>query len=405
MRTKNALVALVISIVVIAGVSGYYYYYVLPHTPSKTTSVTPPSVTAVENYSVFLTDPPTVPQGTQAIYINVSAVAIHLTNGSWLYSTVSEELNLMQLVNISKAIAVFSIPKNSTVTQVRLYISNATIEVGGQNYPLFIPSGVIKIPVTNATASLGALVDLQAHVVEAYVGGQPTYILTPVVAAVPFNESQPVGSTVPVPKHLMRLLNESRADLVIESAVIKVSGNQTFINITIKNEGSEPAMIYGVTVNGTWDIAGSVILSIPNGFVKLRLGAEVPMPMFFAVNGTQLVQFPVVFKPFGLRPVSQLSPSFAPQFSNFSALSWNFTQPFHREHGLAVLGYEGYTLEPGQTVSLVFSGTINLPHASFIASHSRMRMHIYIVPLAGQSYWFRVLSAPKSNATITVSAI
>lgn len=410
MNAKYITVGIVIALIVIAGAVGYYAGYYLPHgktagtsTSSSSGGAAGTSAVSVESYSVFLTDPPSVPQGTQAVYLNISAVAIHLTNGSWIYSSSSEAINILKLVNVSQVIAVFRIPKNSTVTQVRLFISNASIEINGKLYQLFIPSGVVKIPLTNATASPGSLVDLQAHVVEAYVGGQPTYVLTPVVSAVPFNESAPLGSSVSVPRHFLGLLNESRADLVIDSAVIRTSGNQTFMNITITNEGSEPVTIYGVAVNGTWNISGSLNLSdTPAGQVRASLSAQAAMPLFFAVNGTQLVEFPAVFKQFGLHEVE--SESDDPQLSNFSAMSWNFSMPFHEDDGRLVLGYSGYTLEPGQTASFVFSGAITLPHASLDDAHHEMRMQIYIAPMAGGSYLFRIFSVPLSNATYMATA-
>ncbi|MGC8661509.1 MAG: DUF4382 domain-containing protein [Nitrososphaeria archaeon] len=176
---NNKVFAIVIAAIIIVGGAGYAYLYLPIVTPAN----------GYATYSVLLTDPPSVPSGTQAVNLNFYQVSIHLNNGSWLYSTAKQQINLMQLVNVSKVIAVFNIPKNSTITQIRLYVSNATIVINGNKYTLFVPSGVIKVPVTNSTGIEGTLVDLHTHIVESHANRATRYILTPVVSTMPINKN------------------------------------------------------------------------------------------------------------------------------------------------------------------------------------------------------------------------
>ncbi len=176
MNTK--IFAIAIAAIIIVGGAGYTYPYLS----------TVARGSGYSTYTVMLTDPPSVPSGTQAVNINLYAVEVHINNGSWLSSTLNQQINLLQLVNVTKVIAEFKIPDNSTVTQIRLYISNATIVINGSTHVLFVPSDVIKITVTNSTGMTGTLVDLHTHIVETHAFRSIRYILTPVVSAKPFNK-------------------------------------------------------------------------------------------------------------------------------------------------------------------------------------------------------------------------
>ncbi|MDG6927902.1 MAG: DUF4382 domain-containing protein [Nitrososphaerota archaeon] len=175
---NSKILAIAIAAIIAAGGASYAYLYLPMTAPTGSAST----------FSVLLTDPPSVPSGTQAVNVNFSEVAIQINNGSWLYSSVNQQINLMHLLNVSKVVAVFKVPENSTVTQIRFYVSNATLVISGSKYALFVPSGVIKVPVTNYTKMTGVLVDLHTHIVESHAGRSIRYILTPVVSIMPLNK-------------------------------------------------------------------------------------------------------------------------------------------------------------------------------------------------------------------------
>jgi hypothetical protein len=233
-----------------------------------------------------------VPAGTTAVLINYSGVAVHAEGYGWIYANASGSVDLLALQNLSVVLAQVSVPANATVNEVRLYVTNASIVVNGTEYPLMLPSGVLKIPIVNASrAARGALVDLQPRVTVAYVGDQPVFIMAPAAVAVPLNYTAPPGTVHHIPKELRDELRRSAANVTVTSAVIRVAGNETIISVTVRNGGSEPVQVLGIGVDGDWS------LSVPpitirtedlNATIQVS-GATARMHMVFFANGTQLV--------------------------------------------------------------------------------------------------------------------
>src|SRR5579862_2303670 len=64
-------------------------------------------------WSVLMTDPPTVPDGTTAVYINYSDVQVHVSqdgnNSGWTDLQSSGTINLMSILNSTQTIAAANI--------------------------------------------------------------------------------------------------------------------------------------------------------------------------------------------------------------------------------------------------------------------------------------------------------
>ncbi|MGC8848655.1 MAG: DUF4382 domain-containing protein, partial [Conexivisphaera sp.] len=278
-----------IAIVVAAVVAGGVYYANVMRAPTAA-----PPTSAPTAYAVALTDPPIVPNGTTLLMINYSGVAVHTEEQGWIANaSATGSVNLLALQNLSVVIANVRVPANSTVNEVRLYMSNATIMVNGTTYPVMLPSGVLKIPITNASrAAPGTLVDLQPHVFEAYVGDKPVFIMAPAAVAVPLNYTAPPGTISHVPKHLRDELERAgRADVVISPVALTVNGNVTTLRITLTNEGKEPVQILGVALKGPWALSAPPIMIQKKDFSARIVveGAWANMCVVFFAHGTQLV--------------------------------------------------------------------------------------------------------------------
>ncbi|MFP3264191.1 MAG: DUF4382 domain-containing protein, partial [Nitrososphaeria archaeon] len=261
-RTLIAVLAVVVAIAAVGGALAYWHAAAppAPTAPAPTTSA--PTTVA---YAVALTDPPSVPAGTSAVLINYSGVAAHAEGYGWIYANASGSVDLLALQNLSVVLAQVSVPANATVNEVRLYITNASIVVNGTEYPLMLPSGVLKIPIANASrAARGALVDLQPHVTVAYVGDQPVFIMAPAAVAVPLNYTAPPGTVHHIPKELREELRRFAANVTVTSATIQVVGNETIISVTVKNTGSVPVQVLGIGVEGDWS------LSVPPITIRTR---------------------------------------------------------------------------------------------------------------------------------------
>jgi len=384
MNVKSLLALLIVGIIILGGVVGYFMLTLQPaKTPSSTsTSVSTSSTSTrafMSSFAVALTDPPSVPAGTSALFLNYSRVEL-ITNSSSYFANVNGSVNLLSLVNVSKIIATFSLPKYVNVNQIRLFVSSVTIEINGSKYSVFVPSSVLKIPLANVSlvnGTIGALIDLRPHVVVTYAGQSLRFILTPVVFAMPFsakevNVSQRmnVGQVFAIPKHLLEELESESANLSLEAVSLYSQGNETVFYISLKNVGNEPVTVYGFSVQTLWNVTLRSVLDFSlnksqNYFsVKWNVhkSVEVSFPVLFFVNGTQLVAFP------SPRHVIPFGSIFAPSNMSFK------------------LGLSSFVIYPGQRVTFEYEGVLALVNGKNVSI-------ILTVP-HNVVFSFRVLSMP-----------
>jgi len=384
MNVKSFLAFLIIGIIILGGVVGYFMLTLQPaKTPSSTsTSVSTSSTSTrafMSSFAVALTDPPSVPAGTSALFLNYSRVEL-ITNSSSYFANVNGSVNLLSLVNVSKIIATFSLPKYVNVNQIRLFVSSVTIEINGSKYSVFVPSSVLKIPIANVSlvnGTIGALIDLRPHVVVTYAGQSLRFILTPVVFAMPFtakevNVSQKmnVGQVFVIPKHLLEELESESANLSLEAVSLYSQGNETVFYISLKNVGNEPVTVYGFSVQTLWNVTLRSVLGFSlnnsqNYFsVKMNVhkSVEVSFPVLFFVNGTQLVAFP---SPHHVIPFGSI---FAPSNMSFK------------------LGLSSYVIYPGERVTFEYEGVLALVNGKIVS--------IILTAPHNVVFSFRVLSMP-----------
>jgi len=387
-NTKSLLAFLIVGLIVLGGLG----YFMLTLQPAKAPSSTSTSVSttstsstraSLSSFAVALTDPPSVPAGTSALFLNYSRVEL-ITNSSPYFANVSGSVNLLSLVNVSKIIATFSLPKNVSVNQIRLFVSSVTIEINGSKYSVFVPSSVLKIPLANVSlvnGTIGALIDLRPHVVVTYAGQSLRFILTPVVFAMPFtakemnvSQKMSVGQVFAIPKHfskeLKREFMREIANLSVESVSLYSKGNETVFYISLKNMGKEPVTVYAISVQTTWNATFRSALNFslnefPNYFSmkwNLEKSVNVSFPVLFFVNGTLLVAFP---SPRQVIPIA----------SQFASSNMSFKS-----------GLSSYVIYPGQRVTFEYEGVLALV----------LGKNISIVLTAPHNvvFSFRVLSMP-----------
>jgi len=381
MNVKSLLALLIVGIIILGGVVGYFMLSPLlskaPSSTSTTTSTSTSTHAFLSPFAVALTDPPSVPAGTSALYLNYSRVEL-ITNSSSYFANENSSVNLLSLVNVSKIIATFSLPKYANVNQIRLFVSSVTIEINGSKYSVFVPSSVLKIPIANVSfvnGTIGALIDLRPHVVVTYAGQSLRFILTPVVFAMPFtakemNVSQKmnVGQVFAIPKHLSEELERESANLTLEAVSLYSEGNETVFYISLKNAGTEPVTVYAFSVLTLWNATLRSVLDVSNNSqipsvkTNVQKSVEVSFPVLFFVNGTQLVAFP---SPRHVIPIA----------SNFASSNMSLKQ-----------GLSSYVIYPGQRVTFEYEGVLALV----------LGKNISIVLTAPHNvvFSFRVLSMP-----------
>jgi DNA-binding transcriptional ArsR family regulator len=228
-----------------------------------------------------LTDPPSVPNGTQALNITYSSLQTHYvgsgnTNSSaWVPGSGSGSLDLMSLINSSQIIGTGSVPENSTINMVRFDIASAYIVINGTKYNVTVPSGELTVPVTGGgriTSNSSVLIDLSPVVTTIYTNNSTDFVLVPSVRAVfvgSTNVTGHVGEMHTLTRMEHERLNATAPVIGITDASFKVVNNSTVqLSVTVKNDGNESVPLVHV-----------ILFGLPSVFVSpdanSRVGAEI----------------------------------------------------------------------------------------------------------------------------------
>jgi hypothetical protein len=129
------------------------------------------STSGYVNVPVGLTDPPSVPAGTQAVIISYSNVQVQTSagNGMWINATGSGTVNALAVVNASQTIADAKVAANTTVDAVRMDVDYVKVIVKGTAYNATAPDNITADIASNSSvkANSAVLVDIASNVAAA----------------------------------------------------------------------------------------------------------------------------------------------------------------------------------------------------------------------------------------------
>ncbi len=211
--------------------------------------------------SVRLTDPPFVPPGTTALYINYSSVQLHTigTGNAWVQGTGSGTINLLTLVNASQVIGDVYLNPNTTVDKIRFNITAARVVINGVSYEVKVPTGQItaQLPASdqvNANESL--LLDFSPTVSQLYNASTETFVMLPSIkAAVMDNESQEARGHIGqrftlIGPERTTLYDDAGQCAILNASVAILNASANRIVFTVKNNGNTSVDITHVLLYG-----------------------------------------------------------------------------------------------------------------------------------------------------------
>jgi hypothetical protein len=344
------------------------------------------------SFLVLLTDPPTVPAGTTMLNLTYTDVSLHVTylNGTakWLSVNASGTVNLFTLVNMSQTIASTTLPSGSTVDKIQFTISSVQAKVDGTVYPVTVLSNQLIISIANSqklNQTLGVLFDFQPTLVQIQArnstGGIVNYfVLVPsATATVVTNVSSDhlkVGTIVKLEENdkvkLIRVVQETSRKIVITNASLSVNGNVTNFSVTFKNDGNTNATISGLTLHGLFNVSSTKMQNNQNdeGHNKNNdMEIEHPDTIPFKINGTSLV------------PLLGSDDDEHEGIGRVSSL----------------------TLQSGQSVTLSFSGVIQLK-PEHDEEKERHTPQTIITPIPGETYTVRLMGEGFQTFKVTATA-
>lgn len=265
--------------------------------PTQSTStIQQTQFASASNLTLSLTDPPTVPAGTNSLVISYSSLAVHSTaqansSAGWTTLNGSGTVDLMSLVNVSQVIGTGKLPSNLSINMVRFQVDSATITVNGTPYTVTLPSNQITATLTSSnrlSADSSVLVDFTPTVVTIYTQNSTVFVLVPSVKAVFVGNARVhanvVGERTALNLSVRNEFERQRANITIKSESLSVSGNRTSLSITVQNNANRSVSIKHVMLVGNLSVTVSAT-AVPS---RQREGS------ITTINSTE--QQPTVYK-------------------------------------------------------------------------------------------------------------
>lgn len=375
---KYGLAAVLAAIVVIAVV---LYANPLSFTPDQASAA---------SFLVMLTDPPTVPAGTTILDLTYSNVSLHVTypNGTalWLPVNASGTVNLFSLVNMSQTIASTTIPTGSAVDKIQFTIADVDAVVHGVMYNVTALSNTLVVSIKNSKVNQtlsGVLIDFNPTLVQIQATDANGtlvyyYVLVPSATATIIGdlsrEQIKVGTIVELGENnrvkLVHVVEEFSKNVTIVSASLSVNGNVTALSVTIKNEGNFTFRVFGLTLHGEFNATRTWEKEEDDDMDHEIVEKIHPKTIPFKLNGSSLIPL------FGDRDDHEHGDE-------------------HEDMELSSLA-----LQPGQNVTLSFSGVIALQPERDIMKHPAM----VVTPITGGNYTIRLMGEGFQTFDVTATS-
>ncbi len=250
-------------------------YIVLTYTsgvnslPVNTNNTSTQSSSSVSSNTVLipiqLTDPPHAPNGTQAILISYSSLAIKVNNAngssSWVYGSGNGQINLMSIINLTQVIGNVYVPVNATINQIKFNVTSASIEINNTNYSVTVPSGQISTNIhssAKATSNSSVLLDLSPTIATIMTSNSTLFVLVPSLKAVIIGSnsvsSNPhnltIGARFKLNSSDRANLENSVPNLTILSSSLSQNNASTSFSVTLKNNGNQSVVINHILLYG-----------------------------------------------------------------------------------------------------------------------------------------------------------
>ena len=398
-------------------------------------SLVPKQASGQTSFAVLLTDPPVVPAGTTVLNLTYSDISLHVTytNGTsqWLSVGTSGSVNSFELINMTKTIASTTIPTNTTVDKIQFNIENVSAVINSVTYNVTTLSSTLVMSVAdskvNQTLS-GVLVDFNPTLIEIQsvdANGNPVnyYVLAPSATAAvvgSLDQSQVrVGTIVKIGQNgrarVERVVQDFSQSLSITAASLSVKCNTTSLSVTLTNNGEVSFRVFGLMLQGDFN-------STLNWAPQFQMPNTNPSTIPFQINNTDLV--PLFGPSFGMQPmipqdvrpmpITQAATLVQPLDMRMGQSIQNAgpsiggmgmgRQPFSPQGGhddrtgAAASSY--LALQPGQTVTLTFSGVIGLQHGQNFNDRPELTM----TPLLGNTYTIQLTGEGFQTYTVTATA-
>ncbi len=260
MSVSNSIIG-IMAVIIIAILAIGYITLTAPTTQNTSSIASLQNVSGKNIMAIQLTDPPVVPSGTQSLVINYNSLSVHARSGAnagWVQSNDTGSVNLLSLLNISQTLGNVSVSNETAIDMVRFYVSSAVIKINNVTYNVTLPSNQITAKI-NGNASMNksdsVLLSLSPTVVEILASNQTIFVMVPSVRAIlvsngTANNTLSKGARQVLKSSARAELERIKPNITITNATLLVSGNNTKLSLTVKNNANQSVLIKRISLSG-----------------------------------------------------------------------------------------------------------------------------------------------------------
>ncbi|MGC8537924.1 MAG: DUF4382 domain-containing protein [Candidatus Micrarchaeia archaeon] len=264
-----------IGIIIVIVIAAIAYKALVPSVSAPVTVVTPQP--ANSTVMVQLTDPPAVPNGTQALMLYYSNIELHTAgksnSTSFVSLNASGSVNLMNLTNFTQTIGVGKVSKSANFDLLRLNISSATITIGNATYNVSVPNNRLLVRLSsllNATSPT-ALLDFYPSILQIYAANQTIFVLVPslrgvVIKGLPLNSTQAhIGAKARIENSAKAEIERLTPNITITQSKLSVQNTSVDFSVTVKDNSNSSVMVKDVMLSGYMRRIGPIAMPIIRG--------------------------------------------------------------------------------------------------------------------------------------------
>lgn len=268
----NKGLAYAIGIIIVIAIAAVAYKALVPSVSVPVTTTAPSS--ANSTVMVQLTDPPAVPNGTQALMLYYSNIELHAAGKSnstgFVSLNASGSVNLMNLTNLTQTVGVGKVSKTANFDLLRLNISGATITIGNATYNVSVPNNRLLVRLSslmNATSPT-ALIDFYPSVLQIYAANQTIFVLVPslkgvVIKGLPLNSTQAhVGAKARIENSARAEIERLTPNITITQSKLSVQNTSVDFSVTVKDNSNSSVMVKDVMLSGYMRRLGPIAMPI-----------------------------------------------------------------------------------------------------------------------------------------------
>lgn len=292
--TAIGLAAIVVIILVVGG--AYFLlgnHYKAPTGSTGTGSSTTPgsgssayptgsSSSSSKSTPILMTDPPSVPAGTQAAVVTYSALKVDESSPSglgWVNATGSGSVNLMSVVNSSQVIGYANLTANTTISAVRFVATSAYVTINNTRYNVTIPNSTVNAQVNGQSrlnASSAVLVDMATTISAVYNSNTTAFVMAPSAKAALVSNSSinggisiglgigastNVGAMISINAGAKATAFSPAPSITITSATLSSANNMTTLTVNVKDNSNSSVTVSSVALYGPTNVTGTASAS------------------------------------------------------------------------------------------------------------------------------------------------